>query len=244
MGTIIINPFIHVKGIAIPNIGDNVFGGYFAGVIDTTKSNIIAADVYQTGRRYLLILAPKSLEVTINNSRQWKNPAANFNGAKTRWDGLASTQAMAAASSQYEMANYVSGLSYPSDGHSQWYIPAMDELELLYRNFKPTTTNNATSSDNPTFPGSAQVFGVNPSSDPVGTAYTTTNPPRTGLSIFQSGNAQAFPGAPNQTIASSSWASNSTYWAQDFGDGWQFDISQTQSSNMSIRPVRRVYLDT
>ena len=46
------------------NIGDSFMGGYYAGIIDTTQGNIIAADQSQTGLRYALIVAGKSLETT------------------------------------------------------------------------------------------------------------------------------------------------------------------------------------
>lgn len=229
--------------IEIPEIGENVYGGYYAGIIDTTKGNIISADDYQVGRRYLLILAPKSMEATISSSLQWRSSNADVPGAKTRWDGLSATKQMVNLGGAFEMANYVNGLSYPEDIGSQWYLPALDELELAYRSFKPTTGNNAVNSDTATFPDTTQNFGVNPSSDPTGSAYTTTVPARTSVSAFQGGNSEAFVLTPTQTYATSTWASSTSYWVQDMVDGWQFDHTQTTSSGLTIRPVRRVYID-
>ncbi len=37
------------------------------------------------------------------------------------------------------IAAYCRNLTFPSDGGSRWYLPAKNELELLYRNLKPTT---------------------------------------------------------------------------------------------------------
>ena len=47
--------------VVLPAIGASFMGGYYAGIIDTTKGNIIPADTSQTGLRYALIVAPKSL---------------------------------------------------------------------------------------------------------------------------------------------------------------------------------------
>ena len=121
-----------------PAIGDPFMGGFFAGIIDTTKGNIIPADASQTGLRYALIVAPKSLE---NTSLQYKTAgSAAPTAARTRWDGLSATIAMNSAT--YPAAQWCYGRSYPADDASPWYLPAMDELELIYRNLKPTTTNN------------------------------------------------------------------------------------------------------
>lgn len=212
-------------------VGTAAYGGYVAGVIDTDAGTIEGGDAYQTGRRYMLIVAPKSLEATVTSSRQWASSNQNLAGTKSRWDGLSITEAMLTAGSQYEAAAYCNGLTYADDGGSQWYLPARDELELLYRNLKSGTG------------ASAAGHGVNPSSDPTGAAYADGLPGQTSVTAFQSGNAEAFVLSTNQTYMSSTWSTSSQFWCQDFSDGWQFGIAQTTSSNMSIRPVRRVYLD-
>jgi hypothetical protein len=58
-------------------------------------------------------------------------------------------------------------------GYTDWYIPSKDEMEVVYRNLKPTTANNVTSS------------GANASAVPPTSNYTTTNPARTALTAFQ-----------------------------------------------------------
>ena len=68
-------------------------------------------------------------------------------------------------------------------GYSDWYIPAINEAELMYRNLKPTTVNNIVGG------------GVNPDSVPTGAAYTTTVPSQTPLLLFRSGGAEAITSA-------------------------------------------------
>lgn len=230
--------------IEIPAIGEFAYGGYMAGIIDTTKGNIIPNDAYQTGGRYMLIVSPKSLEVAVDSSRQWHNSGVNFAAARTRWNGLAATEAMAAAGSAFEAATYVSGLQYPNDGGSQWYIPAMDELELVYRNLKPTTANNSTGSHEfSSFPGTEQPYGYNPSSDPPGSAYQAGNPTQTSVTAFKSGGTEALPDAPSQMVMTSSLPMFEEMWVQDMNNGRQYGWSQMATSDLFIRPVRRIYLD-
>lgn len=223
-------------------IGDYVYGGYYAGIIDTTTGNIIATDAFQTGAKYALIISPKSLQ---SSGVAWKTTSdAGPNGVRTRWNGLGSTQAMG-NSATYPAAQYCYGLSYPSDGGSMWYIPAMDELELLYRNFKPYTNNNYTSSNTSaagTFPfdGSSYVSGANISSSPSGSQYTTTVPAQTSLTLFQTGGAQTIV----QDYLWSSTEHDATYaryqsFHTSLPGGQGYD---TKRNTRYVRPVRRVLL--
>ena len=67
------------------------------------------------------------------------------------------------------------------EGYDDWYIPAKNELEILYRNLKPTTASNSTSS------------GANANAVPSATSnYTSGSPAQTTAAIFQSGGSQAF----------------------------------------------------
>ena len=246
-----IGPFVTatVTVTTLPAIGDNVYGGYYAGMIDTTRSGVIlGTDASQTGRKYLLIVAPKSLEAA--PGLRWRTTnAAGPTGVRTRWDGLTATVAMKNAGTVYEAATYCHDLTFPSDGGSRWYLPAIDELELLYRNLKPTTTNNSTSfwtSAAGSFPyNGAQVqFGVNPSSDPTGTAYTSTVPGRTGLALFQSGGAQAFEPTTNPYYWAATEYDAFDAWFQDFGSsgtGYQ-NVTSKNIAFSRVRPVRRVVL--
>lgn len=231
---------VAAPSIALPVIGDAFMGGYYAGVIDTTKGNIIAADASQTGQRYALIVAPKSLETeTSYKTSATAAPAA----AKTKWDGLTATASM--ATTTYPAANYCNGLTYPSDGGSKWYLPAMDELELLFRYLKPSTNTNATGS-RPlgTFPGIAASRGENSSSDPTGAAYTDLSPAQTAVTVFKSGGSECF--TADRFYRSATDFDTANAWVQFlFGStGTQGNQSGGDKTNSAyiVRPVRRVVL--
>ena len=65
-------------------------------------------------------------------------------------------------------------------GYNDWYIPARNEMQVLYRNLKPDTTANST------------AFGANPNAVPPTNNYTSSDPAQTSVAIFQAGGAQAF----------------------------------------------------
>jgi len=62
-------------------LGAPVAGGYYAGLIDTLTGNIIAADDYQTGLRYALIVSDKSLE-----GGRGSSPASGLPTGDLEWD--------------------------------------------------------------------------------------------------------------------------------------------------------------
>lgn len=242
-----------LEGVSIPaNIGDSAYGGYYAGIIDTTRSGSIdVSDDFQAGLRYLLIISPKSLEIG-KGTYAWDTlgPSNGPTGVRTRWNGLEATTAMYNGGSNFEAATYCYNLSFPGDGHSRWYLPAMDELELLYRNFKPLLDGNYTVSSSTnagTFPfnGLSYVSGGNISSDPTGSVYTFAVPARTSLSDFQIFGSQALDGTANWFLSSTEYAS-ATSWMQQTGTAGQVAGLQTiltkTSTTGSIRPVRRVLL--
>jgi hypothetical protein len=225
-----------VTDATIPTIGDAAWGGYMAGIIDTTRPGSIGGgDPSQAGLRYLLIVSPKSIEFT--TGKKWKTsndagPAATA----TLWDGLAATEAMFAAGSAYEAATYCRELAFPQDGGSRWYLPAKNELELLYRNLKPTTEPHYNAS------------GANVASDPTGAAYTpgsSDNPSQSGIAAFQQGGAQALEGVSSPYYWSSSEYSALYAWFQYVGGSYAGLPGQhltKTSTNIRVRPVRRFVL--
>ena len=119
-------------------------------------------------------------------------------------------------------------------GYTDWYVPAKNELEVLYYYLKPGPTGtqpNSTSS------------GSNPNAvapEPVSTNYTATNPAQTTAILFQGTNAEAF-------LSSSAWWSAtevssdpSKAWRATFQSGLQFENTKTASNVNSARAVRRV----
>jgi hypothetical protein len=87
-------------------LGAPVAGGFYAGLIDTLTGNIIAADDYQTGLRYALIVAPKSLEGGRGSAPASGLPTGDLEwdttrgggeaGCFTRWNGLDATNVIIA----------------------------------------------------------------------------------------------------------------------------------------------------
>lgn len=152
--------------------------------------------------RHRVIVAPKSLGE--NASLALKNDNTAFPaGCQTLVDGLGSTDAMKNAGSSvvYPAAYWARGLTI--SGMTDWYIPARDELELIWRNLKPTTDVNRTdragaSAFNYTVngefgdaAGDSAKCGVNNNSVPVGAQYTAGAPVQTSALAFRTGGAEA-----------------------------------------------------
>ena len=88
-------------------------------------------------------------------------------------------------------------------GKTDWYVPARDELELLWRNLKPVTDNNYTTANRPTaqtfgyanngaFGDTANTHGLNNNSATPGAAYTTYVPGQVVATAFRTSGAEAF----------------------------------------------------
>jgi hypothetical protein len=172
-------------------IGAALGGGFYAGLIIIDNET------------FALIAAPKAVG---EYQGPWHQSSDSVPGAEHCADGFANTMAMAAAGS--EMAQWARSLSI--DGHTDWYIPARDELEVAYRNLKPTDEENSCSFRD----------GDNPSSAPVGYPYTEAVPAQTNADAFKFGAAQAL--APNWHWSSTQYAADPTdAWIQSFGNGLQ-----------------------
>lgn len=221
-------------------IGEPAFGGFYAGIIDTTQPGAITpSDQYQEGLRYALIVAPKSLELS-GRSIEWRLARRGTQiAAQTRWNGLAAQEAY--AFSDFPAFNYCDGLSFPDDGGSKWYLPAMDELELVFRNFKAFTQDNEylVSNVSYVFPPSSEGLptGQNPSSDPQGTAYTATVPGLTTVDNFKEYQPEYF---ASDEYWTSTWANDTDTWTMNMCWGEYRDKSP--DSQQALRPVRRVLL--
>lgn len=190
----------------LPAIGTAYEGGFFGGLITLN------------GETYGLVVAPKAQgeleEATWGVYGNDLPDAISFN------DGLANTQAMAAAES--DLARWMLALDIA--GFSDWYLPSRDELEILYRNLKPTTQQNYCSFR----------AGENPSTAPVSYPYSATNPAQTHASAFAEGGEESF--APHWYWASTQYSPGGA-WIQYFGDGTQYFDHKVDESR--ARAVRR-----
>lgn len=190
-------------------------------VTSIQNSSISGSDGGALMARFRIIVAPKATgEATLamKNDGLKMALAGGYgtsypNGSNAIDNGQKATEAMYRATSPstnaaaYPAANWARNLNI--GGYTDWYIPARDELELMYRNLRPQTANNAIvrrSGGSPQIidlsSGGAQsgigdttsiviANGVNANSEPVGAAYTTLVPARTSVALFQTGGAQA-----------------------------------------------------
>jgi hypothetical protein len=198
--------------------------------------------------KYRVIVAPKSSGE--NSSKQYKNAnTAAPSATGTLTEGLKATLAMVADgnSTVYPAAHFCNDLSI--GGYSDWYLPARDELELIWRNLKPVTDNNYTTADRPTgatpdyknlgsLGDTANTHGLNNNSDPQGVAYTSGSPAQTSVAAFQTGGAEAMTFG-DIVYWSSTEYNTSTAWFQDYRTSFPGRQGNT-SKSISPWPVRAV----
>lgn len=170
--------------------------------------------------KYRLIVAPKASGENAGVTYKNANTAAPA-ATQTLTNGPAATAAMVAAdtSTVYPLAHWADALSI--GGYTDWYVPARDELELIWRNLKPVTDSNSTG-DRPkssiayTTGGnqddvSGDDHGVNRHSQPTGAAYTASVPGQTSVTAFRTGGAEAL------AFGSVYYWSSSEYSSSDAG---------------------------
>ena len=185
-------------------------GGFFAGVFT------LGTD------RYGLIVSPKARGDLPN--QPWGEYGQDIPNARSCNDGRANTSAMAEAGCT--LAKSI--LALDIDGHTDWYLPSRDELELIYRHLKPTEAENyCTFRD-----------GDNPSSVPPGYPYTEESPTQTSAAAFQEGGEQAL--ESSWYWASAQYSPNLA-WIQHFGGGLQGN--GPKGLTYRARAVRRFLID-
>ena len=189
-----------------PVIGEAYGGGFFAGLIRIGSNT------------YGLIVAPKDGGEIVG---EW-GPRKAIDGALSFFDGHANTQAMADAGSDIALWAY----SLKIGDNSDWYIPSRDELEVCYRNLKPTDDSNYCGS------------GDNPSAYLPSYAYSIDTPAQTTAEAFR--GAQAFD--PVRHWTSTQYAGvASDAWTQNFGSGSQ--TINAKGYKGRVRAVRRFLID-
>ena len=201
-------------------IGQKIEGGHFAGV------NRIQNCVYA------ILVAPKSTEHT---RLRFKIHNSSTPGILSVNDGIANTLAM--DDKLHPAAQYCRSLNVC--GHTDYYLPSRDELELCYRYLKPTECCNTTLPASTRRGNLKLATGTNPNSIPAGAAYTATNPARTTVTPFRYGGAEAFEYWYWTSTESSTNSNHSLY--QDFSDGHQY--WSNKPNVFRVRGVRRVLIN-
>ena len=191
-------------------IGQAFGGGFYGGKINVS------------GTQYYLIVAPKASGETSNSA--W-GPRTTT-GTTSAIDGPTNSASLASLGTQYEAATFAEGLSI--GGYTDWYLPAKNELEVLYYFLKPTTDANDTSSG-------ANANAVSP--EPISTNYTSGTPAQTSAGIgFRTGETNAFEAS---NYWSSTEDSNRYAWRQYFPNGVQIGTTP-KAALLYVRAVRRV----
>lgn len=190
-------------------IGQSYGGGFYAGQISVNGDSVAT---------HYLIVAPKA---SGQGAFQWKT--ANTATAGTGSIITGPTNSANMNNSAHPAAQFCEGLAI--NGYGDWYMPAKNELEVIYYNLKPTATLNDIGS------------GTNLNAIPSRAAnYSTGDPARTSTTVFQSGGAEAFDAV---VYWASTEASSTNGWGQDFDNGQQRTDAQ-KLSTLSVRAVRRV----
>ncbi|WP_317205450.1 DUF1566 domain-containing protein, partial [Janthinobacterium sp.] len=120
-------------------------------------------------------------------------------------------------------------LALTIEGFADWYIPSRDELELVYRHFKPADEENYADG----------LDGVNASSTPAGAAYTEAAPGQTDVETFKAGGADAMDDYWHWSSTQSA-PDPSHAWFQGFDGGYQFYDFTSYAGR--ARAVRRLII--
>lgn len=226
-----------VRGTANGNLTIDVAGTY--GGSGTFSDWSIMA-------QYRLVVAPKAGGETSLALALGALPADCW----TLTEGYAATQAMrnAGDATQYPAAHWAAGLSI--GGYTDWYVPARDELERIWRYLRPTSANNYVTADRPTSPtlsyqnngskgDTSASHGVNVNALANTGAYIAGNPSQTGDETFHTGGAQAM-GYGSAVYASSTGYDAANAWAQSYQTATPGrQVAQAKETVALIRAMRR-----
>lgn len=198
------------------NIGDAYGGGFFAGQINVS------------GTKYNLVVSPKSTGES--SSKTWG--PSGVTGVTSVINGPTNTTSLAALGTSYQAATFCNDLNNGGglNGYTDWYLPAKNELEVLYYYLKPTTTVNNTGSG-------SNANAVSP--EPISTNYTIGSPAQTTATStngFRTGETNAFDATSYYWNSTESTSGNA--WIQTFINGNQG--TDPKYGGFYVRAVRRV----
>lgn len=191
-------------------IGQAYGGGFYGGKINVSST------------QYYLVVADKTVG-EIQGAWGTNNVAT---GVTSVIDGPTNSATLAALGSAYAAATFCEGLN--SGGYTDWYMPALNEFEVLYYFLKIDNTANNTSSG-------SNANAVSP--EPISTNYSSGSPSQTTATNFRLGaSSQEF---QQYTYWVSTDVNASTAWQQSVNTGHQANGNPKQYSNYT-RAIRRV----
>lgn len=166
-----------------------------------------------------ILVAPKSTEGS--SLKQFNRLVANAH-ANRQVESISSCRRTTAASED-----------------TTWELPSKYDVELCYRNLKPSIEENWIKPTNDPLLGPPN--GINPTSIPVGRKYTVTNPAQTLAVLFRHGSAEAFELGWYWTCPEGLSVTPTTM-IQNFADGNQFCCGSYNYVDFVLRAVRRVLI--
>jgi hypothetical protein len=132
----------------------------------------------------------------------------------------------------YPLFEWVNGINTGAgiNGYKDWYIPATNELAVLYFFLKPDITANNTS---------AGWNGNSVTPYTQGTVYGPGFPSQTTSTLFRTGGGQAFSTADLYSSATESSSNTGAAWRQFFSSGGQ-NFTFAKNAGYYARAIRRI----
>ena len=181
---------------------------------------------------HALIISPKALGSALNLA--WKTANTSSTGTTSVFDGWANSEAMNNAS--HPAAQFCRSLTI--GGYDDWYLPATQEWDILYRAFKTDATANGTYF--------GEGYGANPYAVPRAATTPTAIRPRPRCSPSATAGLRSLKhfdenyGDDSFFHWTSTQAASGTAFQRMTYMGDQFAANKTGASGTQVRAIRRI----
>ncbi len=203
-------------------IGEAYGGGYYAGQVSYSNNGVAT---------HYLIVSPKNGGYAY---REWST-SNTLVSALSKVDGYNNTQQLISVLPASPISIFVSNANSTAlGGYNDWYLPAINELDILYYYLKPNNFNNNVSYGD---------SGINTHAVPPRLSqWAAGGPPvRSTASIFHEDAAQAFDGGIPRWWSSTENENNptATVWAMNMAFGYRGDVAYKIDGG-ALRLIRKV----